>query len=243
MPGIRSKVQEAPRDRHRGDTETGGWAESRFKVRAPLPRPWCQAGAGSAVEVEKLTLRIGYAGNSNLGPPDPTRGRNEELCWKQGVNECPSTEEWGSQPFLQLSPRRPTIYLTIIPPPPPRHPCIYTPIITGFLSRDPDWAKNQHWEIFIFRVLRRKCSTGFPIRQLYTLDISRVLLPWQRQTKTDTKGKIQTQKMPGTEDDYWKHPKKEKIIYHSDKNRMHSEMNRKWERVRGNWKQDGRRVR
>lgn len=92
-------------------------------------------------------------------------------------------------------------------------------------------------------VLRKKCpSTGFPIRQLYTLDISRVLLPWQRETETDTKGKIQTQKMQGTEEDSLKHPKKEKIIYPSNKNRMHSEINRKWERVSGNGKQDNRRV-
>ena len=70
---------------------------------------------------------------------------------KTGINECPSTEECGLQPFLQLSP-----YLTIIPPPSPRHPCMYTPIIRGFLSRDPDLAKNQHQKILIFRVLRKK---------------------------------------------------------------------------------------
>ena len=77
---IRRKVQEAPGDRHRGDTETGRWVETLFKLRAPLLRPQCQAGAGSAVEAEKLTLRIGYARNSSLGPVDPTSSRSEELC-------------------------------------------------------------------------------------------------------------------------------------------------------------------
>ena len=80
MPVIRNKVQEAPGDRHRGDSETGGWVESGFKLRVPLPRPQCQADASSAVKVEKLTLRMGYTRKSSLRPLDPTSGRNEELC-------------------------------------------------------------------------------------------------------------------------------------------------------------------
>lgn len=112
------------------------------------------------------------------------------------------------------------------------------------LIQGPRLSQKPTPEDFGIWVLRKKCpSTGFPIRQLYTLDTSRVLLPWQRETETDTKGKIQTQKMQGTEEDSLKHPEKEKIIYPSNKNRMHSEINRKWERVSGNGKQDNRRVR
>ena len=64
------------------------------------------------------------------------------------------------------------------------------------LIQGPRLSQKPTPEDFGIWVLRKKCpSTGFPIRQLYTLDTSRVLLPWQRETETDTKGKIQTQKM------------------------------------------------